>query len=172
MLPSPNQHRCRSRPEQADPRSRRQTGPGRLTAVSALADVAIPLGTAVIAAGAAVLAIRFGDRNDAHRWLREQRRAAYLALLATTSVLTQPDGQTASFDDHREAWQASDAVDLLGPEEVVAAGRHLYEVAAAIFRYSVTKSHDELDPANVLAMADEYARTRRHFADLARAALT
>ena len=140
--------------------------------MSALADVAVVLGTAVIAAGAAVLGVRSGDRNDRQHWLREQRRTAYLDLLAATSTLAQPDGRTATFDDHRTAWQARDAVDVLGPDDVAAAGRQLYEVAAALFRYSVTKAHDELDAANVVAMAEVYSRMRRRFADLGRTALT
>ena len=143
--------------------------------MSALAIVAVFLGAVVIAAGAAWFASRLGVRAEVRAedtvWLRDQRLRAYLILLAAAHEVAQPEKEH-TLEDNRAAWEAVDAVEVLGPPEVARAARDLYEAAAEIMRYAVTKGMGELDTDKVVAMADGYQRQRREFVDQARSTLS
>jgi predicted ATP-grasp superfamily ATP-dependent carboligase len=143
--------------------------------VSALAIIAIVLGAVVIAAAVALFSTRAGIRAETRAedtvWLRDQRLRAYLILLAAAHEVAQPEKEH-TLEDNRAAWEAVDAVEVLGPPDVARAARDLYEAAAEIMRYAVTKGMGELDTDKVVAMADAYQRQRRQFVEQTRATLT
>lgn len=81
--------------------------------MSDLVNIAVPLGTAVIAAGAALVGIATGGRNEHDAWIREHRRAAYLRMLEEAEGCHQGElpASPALLSAHLE-------VSLLGPDRV------------------------------------------------------
>ena len=98
---------------------------------------------------------------------------AYLILLAASARSGAAEEKEHTLEDNRgRLGGCRRRREVLGGQpDVARAARDLYEAAAEIMRYAVTKGMGELDTDKVVAMADGYQRQRREFVDQARGTL-
>lgn len=142
--------------------------------VSLWVDLGVPLGAAIIAAAAAIGGSWSGGRNDKAQWLRIERKTAYVELINAAFVAVR---------DCHEAqdpaavlgpvWQASDTIDVIGPELIARAGTTLYN---GVVKYVNAVMKEDTDPdaatsEEVDQLFAEYQSRRSAFTKAARSVL-
>jgi hypothetical protein len=93
--------------------------------MSDVASIVVPIGVAVIAVGSALAGSLTGARNDKKRWLREERRQAYAALLDAIHA-----GALAG--DLRSAKSTVNLVRVLGPKRADELADSLFQQALVL----------------------------------------